>query len=208
MFKPWIIASGTVMMLVAAQTQAAGQLECRSSGYRYQYCSADTENNVELVQQISSSACKFGRSWGYDARGIWVDNGCAASFRYGRSHGGGGSHGDKVAAELAGALIVAAIVGSQSRHHGDDDGAEHVDASVPPWAVGRFAGQDFESGVGIELAIDRKGRIDGYQGGREFYGQVRGNEAWIGNREYGLMQTRDGIRLVGEGRSGFDLTRN
>lgn len=206
MRKTWMIAVGLAWALSAAQAGAAGELECRSSGYRYQYCRADTGNNVQLLEQHSGAACTYGRSWGYDARGIWVDNGCAASFRYGGSRGGGG--GGNAAAAVAGALIVAAIIDSQTRRHDHDSRPEQPNANVPDWAVGRFAGEDFETGLGIELAIDRNGRIDGYQGSREFYGQVRGNEAWIGNRNYGLMQTRHGIKLIGEGRSGFDLHRN
>lgn len=209
MRKIWMILLGVAWALASAPSHAAGQLDCRSPGYRYQYCRADTENSVQLVQQFSNAACVAGRSWGYDARGIWVDDGCAASFRYGRSSndgGHGGGRGDNAAAAIAGALIVAAIVGSQSHHH--ESRPEQPNANVPDWAVGRFAGEDFETGLGIELAIDRNGRIDGYQGSREFYGQVRGNEAWIGNRNYGLMQTRHGIKLIGEGRSGFDLHRN
>lgn len=201
-----LIVAGLAWALAASQANAAGELECRSSGYRYQYCPANTGNNVQLIQQHSGSACTYGRSWGYDARGIWVDNGCAASFRYGGSRGGGG--GGNAAAAVAGALIVAAIIGSQTSHHDSDSRPGHSESNVPGWAVGRFAGQDFETGLGIELTIDGNGRIDGYQGSREFYGQVRGSEAWIGNREYSVMQTRGGIKLVGEGRSGFDLYRN
>ncbi|HQU48784.1 MAG TPA: DUF3011 domain-containing protein [Casimicrobiaceae bacterium] len=212
----WMIVWAAAALIGAAQAHAAGELDCRSSGFRYQYCSADTGNSVQLIQQSSKAPCMQGRTWGYDARGIWVDNGCAATFRYGRDHGSSDSR--DAAAAVAGALIIAAIANSQSRHHsgGYDSGnynpgnynPGNYDSNVPGWAVGRFAGEDFETGIPIELAIDRNGQINGIQGSREFYGQVRGNEAWIGNRGYGLVQTRNGIQLLGEGRSGFTLRRN
>lgn len=206
MRKIWMIVWAVAWGLAAAQASHASELECRSSGYRYQFCSADTGNNVQLLRQYSSAPCDQGRSWGYDSRGIWVDNGCAGAFRYGReqtSHGSGNA-----VAVLAGALVVAAIIGSQTQHQSHDHNTAPADPNVAGWAVGRFAGEDFETGLGIELAIDRNGRIDGYQGSREFYGQLRGSQAWIGNREYSVVQTRSGIRFIGEGRSGFDLRRN
>lgn len=207
MRRIWLILSLLASLLAAAPAHAAGEIDCRSFEYRYQYCPADTGNNVQLERQNSSAACVFGRSWGYDARGVWVDNGCAGTFRYGREHSGHGS-GEAVAA-LAGALVIAAIVNSQSRHESSPQNPPTSnDASVPDWAIGRFVGQDVDNGLQIELAIDRRGRIDGYQGSRGFSGQVRGTEAWIGNREYSVVRTRGGIKLVGEGRSGFDLYRN
>lgn len=210
MNKTWMIVAAVAGVLATAPAQAAGELECRSPGYRYNFCPADTGNNVQLLQQSSRAACNYGRSWGYDARGIWVDNGCAARFRYGHDHHS--SHGaDGAAAAVVGALIIAALVNSQSHHSSgehDSGSRDSHDSNVPDWVIGRFAGQDVDNGLQIELAIDRRGRIDGYQGSREFSGQVRGTEAWIGNREYSVVRTRGGIKLVGEGRSGFDLYRN
>jgi len=36
---------------------------------------------VQLVQQLSDSACVEGRDWNRDQAGIWVTNGCRADFR-------------------------------------------------------------------------------------------------------------------------------
>ena len=61
--------------------RAAGTITCSSNDGRHNHCEADTRNGVDLTRQISESACEYGRTWGYDARGIWVDNGCRAEFQ-------------------------------------------------------------------------------------------------------------------------------
>lgn len=214
------------MFVLVAGHAAAGELECRSSGYRYQYCRADTGNSVQLAQKLSSSSCDYGRSWGYDRRGIWVDNGCAAMFNYGgRSQSGDHDHTGAIVAGAAAAVILGAIISSnndrddrydRSRRNDDshndnpggyDNGSGYGDNGVPGWAVGRFSGVDRETGLQIEFAVDQYGRIDGYQGSSEFQGQIRGTTAWIGNRQYSLVRARDGFRLASGGNGGYEMTR-
>jgi hypothetical protein len=43
-------------------------------------CRVDTHDGVYLVRQRSGSDCIFGRTWGFDREGIWVDRGCRADF--------------------------------------------------------------------------------------------------------------------------------
>ena len=63
-------------------------INCESHNYRYRYCRVDTDNRVRLERQISvASRCRFGDTWGYDSRGVWVDRGCQAEFRVGRDGG-------------------------------------------------------------------------------------------------------------------------
>lgn len=64
-------------------------LYCASDDFDFRTCSADTYSGVRLLRQRSDSPCIYGRTWGYDERGIWVDRGCRADFevarqRYGR----------------------------------------------------------------------------------------------------------------------------
>lgn len=40
----------------------------------------DTRGGVRLIRQLSDSDCREGRSWGYNAREVWVDDGCRAEF--------------------------------------------------------------------------------------------------------------------------------
>jgi hypothetical protein len=55
-------------------------VRCESEGFEYKFCPADTRGGVQLAQQLSDNDCRRGENWGYDRRGIWVDEGCAAEF--------------------------------------------------------------------------------------------------------------------------------
>lgn len=211
----YVAVAGLGLLLAAAPSQA-GELECKSPKFRYQYCPADTRNNVQLAQQTSNAACRYGSSWGYDQRGVWVDNGCAGMFTYGGGSSNGSGHhhdsGSNIAAGVAAAVILGALIsansGEKSSSHADNHRPVNDDGvSVPAWAVGHFSGSDRGGGPDIEIAVDPNGRINGMQGSSIFSGQMRGTEAWLGNRSYSVVRTGDGIRLAGEGRSGYDLYR-
>ena len=57
-------------------------VSCSSNDGRRTRCTWDGRyNSPRMVQQLSSSACVEGRTWGYDSReGLWVDSGCRARF--------------------------------------------------------------------------------------------------------------------------------
>ena len=63
---------------------------CASDNGRRNVCPTDPRGGVQLIRQRSGSACDFGRTWGYDRRGVWVDRGCRADFQIGGGNGGGG----------------------------------------------------------------------------------------------------------------------
>lgn len=54
---------------------------CESNDGRLRECSANVRAGVQLVRQLSRSACIEGRTWGYGRNGIWVSDGCRAEFR-------------------------------------------------------------------------------------------------------------------------------
>ena len=54
---------------------------CESNDGRVRECAANTRAGVQLVRQLSRSACIEGRTWGYGRTGIWVAEGCRAEFR-------------------------------------------------------------------------------------------------------------------------------
>ena len=76
-------ASHAAPSFTAPQIAAQGSstITCASNDGRRNICPADTRNGVQLVNQRSGSPCTFGRTWGYDARSIWVDRGCRADFQ-------------------------------------------------------------------------------------------------------------------------------
>lgn len=55
-------------------------IRCESEDNQFRSCRADARRGVEIYRQISRTPCRFRTNWGYDARGIWVDRGCAADF--------------------------------------------------------------------------------------------------------------------------------
>lgn len=56
-------------------------VRCSSDDGGRHYCDADTRSGVQMMRQISSSACIQNQTWGFDNRGIWVDRGCRAEFQ-------------------------------------------------------------------------------------------------------------------------------
>ena len=63
---------------------------CASDDMDRQRCFADTRSGVRLLRQRSEARCEYGRTWGYDNRGIWVDRGCRADFQVGGGDWGSG----------------------------------------------------------------------------------------------------------------------
>jgi Protein of unknown function (DUF3011) len=60
------------------------RIVCQSNDYRRRYCPADIGYGAaQLIRQTSSSACVYGRTWAYDRRGVWVQDGCAGEFSVG-----------------------------------------------------------------------------------------------------------------------------
>jgi len=57
------------------------QVTCSSNDQRRNYCNWDRgQGRPVLVQQISSTRCVEGRTWGTQGNQIWVDDGCRARF--------------------------------------------------------------------------------------------------------------------------------
>jgi len=57
---------------------------CGSKAGERQTCAADTSTGVTLVRSVGPGACELGRTWGWDAAGIWVSDGCGGEFVVGR----------------------------------------------------------------------------------------------------------------------------
>ena len=75
---PWGRSSFAGVPNTTGQNQV---VSCSSNDNHRHYCPADTRSGVQLLKQRSESACRQGRSWGYDRSGIWVDHGCQADFQ-------------------------------------------------------------------------------------------------------------------------------
>ena len=64
-------------------------VSCASNDGHRNECPADLRGfTVRDVDQASRTECVVGRNWGYTDRGVWVDDGCRATFRFDQSRGG------------------------------------------------------------------------------------------------------------------------
>lgn len=62
---------------------APTRLRCESDKGKPHACPVSADGNVRLLKQLSHTACIEGQTWGVDARGIWVAEGCRAEFEVG-----------------------------------------------------------------------------------------------------------------------------
>ena len=80
-------AASAAPTIAAAQSwheygPGTGVVRCESNDGRMNRCSVPYGNGrVVLERQHSRNACIEGRTWGRDARGVWVTDGCRAEFR-------------------------------------------------------------------------------------------------------------------------------
>jgi Protein of unknown function (DUF3011) len=62
-------------------------VRCESIDSRQQMCPLDGRyNRVRMVKQLSRAQCIQGQTWGSDSRGIWVSQGCRATFEVSRTY--------------------------------------------------------------------------------------------------------------------------
>lgn len=64
----------------AAATDNRKLIKCESLDRRARRCDGETGSGVRMVKQLSRTECVEGRSWGFDAHGVWVEGGCRAEF--------------------------------------------------------------------------------------------------------------------------------
>lgn len=84
-----VIAAGAIAAIIASNSNNDNNggssdptITCKSRNNDYFRCGADLrDKQVALKRQLSSAGCWQGDSWGYDDKGIWVDDGCEAEFQ-------------------------------------------------------------------------------------------------------------------------------
>lgn len=75
-----VLGLALVSLFHADVASALRSINCASEGGRYRYCPAQTYGSARIDKKFSDAPCTFGKSWGYDAKGVWVSNGCRALF--------------------------------------------------------------------------------------------------------------------------------
>jgi hypothetical protein len=204
-FRPVAVA---LAVLLAVPPAFARTVRCESREFRYNYCPVQTYGNVTLRYEMSRSSCQFGRGWGYDHRGIWVDRGCRAEFAvdegrrgsysgyggyggYDRDRDSGSKAGAAVAGVALGAAIAAAIVASKNKNRQDDRDL------VPSWLIGRFEGYNTEAHADVAMQISPSGTVTGYlPGGEQAHGTYRDGGVEFSGVLFDLEKTGSGFTLT------------
>jgi len=57
-------------------------IDCGAAVGERNTCEADTSAGVVLVRQSGEGNCMLGRTWGFDAKGVWVADGCRGTFAF------------------------------------------------------------------------------------------------------------------------------
>lgn len=129
MLKATITAAAFGAGLIAMSAPAAAaDIRCNSSVGGYNYCRTSTAGGVVLRVQHSRFGCHQNDTWGYDGGGIWVANGCSATFRTGRRD----DDGDTAAKIGLGILALGVLGALADNDNGDDDGYGNQPPPPPP----------------------------------------------------------------------------
>ena len=103
------IAAAALSTLSTTAPASAGsrELRCDSPLGGSNYCPTSTKSGVELEYQHTPYPCYENDTWGYDAGGIWVANGCSATFRIGHDN-------DKTAEAVGLGILALGVIGALS----------------------------------------------------------------------------------------------
>jgi hypothetical protein len=133
---------GVVVPDVAFAASGDELVRCESSSRETVRCGADTRGGVVLQRQLSRAGCWYDETWGFDARGIWVSNGCRADFALGRTTATSQAYGETPASDEgitgsdvalgAGAVLVlgaiaAAVLANQNNDDNDSNDDRYTD---------------------------------------------------------------------------------
>jgi len=193
-------ALAALLALPAAPVHASYTISCNSHGYRYQYCSANTNGYVRLQYQTSQAPCIRGRSWGSDNGGVWVNNGCSAQFEVG-GNSGGSNAGAAVAAGI-GLAILGALAANQDNDNNDYNSVYGPPpypiggGPVPGWAIGTFNGWLWGQSQTIQINPDGGVNV-WYRNGGSARGWFSGNTLTIGNNAMNVQPSGGGIVVNG-----------
>lgn len=76
------VQCAVVVLLSMGPVWGTDYIVCESRNNRRSYCDIRDIGNsrIDFSRQLSKASCDYGRSWGLDHRGVWVDFGCRAEF--------------------------------------------------------------------------------------------------------------------------------
>lgn len=191
----------SLIMLTSPLATADEVVTCKSNGYKYTRCSTIKAGYVTLKKQLSSTSCQQGRTWDYDRRGIWVDDGCKGEFlveTYGNGNKSNSSDAKAAAGLLIGAILLGALTSSSDVEdeykYKDDDyyGSRHT-SYVPDWMVGKFEGYNADYGKNVSLTIKSNGKVKARSSGQNASGWINDERLHIGGVVFDIEKNRRGF---------------
>lgn len=211
---PLIVLALTLAGISPPPAHAAPrEVLCESKHMNHAYCPTGNHGQVRVMEAFGHSRCVEGSTWGTDARGIWVDQGCYARFWVDDPSSGHHDHHDREAAAGAvGAIAIAAILAAAT--HDRDTApppAASAPAAVPPppayvqgpmpgAMVGRFHGYDSAHRADITVDLDPGGRVSYYAMGQQVAGSLQGGRIYYSNgTTYAVEPTPTGFVLRQDG---------
>lgn len=211
------LAAG-VALLTTVPPALAYDVRCESKDHHYRYCRADVgSGRVTVDRELSDSGCQYGRSWGYDDGGVWVDRGCRAEFhveerRHGhhdrwdydddddRHRDKHGDSGAAVAGAVAGAVLLGAIIAGASH-----SGTTNQD-QAPAWLIGTFRGYDPAVDADVDLTVSPSGSVDARRDGRSVSGYfTRDQRIVLGGTTLDVQREGSGFRTSAAGDAGSQV---
>ena len=198
-----VAAAVTAIATFSSVAVADRTIRCESKHHRYQHCPIDTHGYVRLTRQLSNADCRQGRTWDYDRRGIWVDDGCAAEFVVESRHHTE-DHSDHKGAEAAAAVAALALI-AVAAAASDDDHDRYRDTDyhhgghssyVPGWMIGEFSGYNLKYGADVSMHIKPDGRVKARVQGTKLTGYVNDQRLYIGEAEFYIDRAGDGFNTT------------
>ena len=132
---------------------------CSAGTGERQHCPGDTSAGVALLRSTGQAACLLGHTWGYDATGIWVSDGCGGEFTLGQAVPGGAAPAPKPREEPSPRIETWGEFDPGDGFLIGRTGAGEL--SISAYALVRYmnqlpAGQTFTDHLGQEHAIDTR----------------------------------------------------
>jgi len=187
-------------------------IRCESFNKDYKSCRVSNPGYVRLKRTLSKSQnCTQGRSWDYNNREIWVDDGCKAEFiiedrydhRNNNKHNSSSSDAGKAVAAIAGIAILGAILGNKNGDKDNHDynskydsdryyGSRHT-SYVPDWAIGKFRGYNEKYGSEVTMKISEDGRVSANANGEKIHGYYNDDRLHIGEFTFDISRNPNGF---------------